>query len=144
MLEVSRRQTTILIIDDEPSAINDVAQSLQLTDYACQWATSAEMALGFVKHSVPDLIVSDIDLGQTSGLELYQQLRACRGAAEVPVIFISGAQIPDIVRRAHTAGGVYFLRKPFDPDVLIELVDKALWMPHLLRRRLQPAVGQAF
>lgn len=140
MLELTHRTTTILIIDDEPSAINDVAQALQLTDYACQWATSAEMALDYVRRGPPDLIVSDIDLGQISGLELYQQLRDCPGAAEVPVIFISGAQIPDIVRRAHTAGGVYFLRKPFDPGVLIELVDKALWMPHLLRRQLMPAL----
>lgn len=139
MLEASRSQTTILIIDDEPGAINDVAQALQPTDYACQWATSPAMALEHVRRSPPDLIVSDIDLGQASGLDLYQQLRECAGAAEVPVIFISGAQIPDVVRRAHTAGGVYFVRKPFDPDVLIELVDKALWMPHLLRRRLQTA-----
>lgn len=140
MLELTRRTTTILVIDDEPSAINDVAQALQMTDYMCQWATSAEMALDYVRRSPPDLVVSDIDLGQTSGLELYQQLRDCPGAGDVPVIFISGAQIPDIVRRAHTAGGVYFLRKPFDPDVLIELVDKALWMPHLLRRQLMPAL----
>lgn len=140
MLELTRRTTTILIIDDEPSAINDVAQALSMTDYACQWATSADMALDYVRRGTPDLIVSDIDLGQTSGLDLYQQLRDCPGAGEVPVIFISGAQIPDIVRRAHTAGGVYFLRKPFDPEVLIELVDKALWMPHLLRRQLMPAL----
>jgi CheY-like chemotaxis protein len=50
----------------------------------------------------------------------------------VPVIFLSAAQIPHIVRRAREAGGTYYLRKPVDPDVLIELVDKALWMPHLV------------
>lgn len=140
MLQLTRTTTTILVIDDEPSAINDVAQALQATDYACQWASSAEMALEYVRQAPPDLIVSDIDLGKTSGLELYQQLRDCPGVGETPVIFISGAQIPDIVRRAHTAGGVYFLRKPFDPEVLIELVDKALWMPHVLRRQLMPAL----
>ncbi|HEX7375509.1 MAG TPA: response regulator [Pirellulales bacterium] len=140
MLQLTRTTTTILVIDDEPSAINDVAQALQATDYACQWASSAEMALEYVRRAPPDLIVSDIDLGKTSGLELYQQLRDCPGVGETPVIFISGAQIPDIVRRAHTAGGVYFLRKPFDPEVLIELVDKALWMPHVLRRQLMPAL----
>ncbi|HET6881208.1 MAG TPA: response regulator [Pirellulales bacterium] len=143
MLELTRRTTTILIIDDEPSAINDVAQALQFTDYACQWATTPEIALDYVRRDPPDLIISDIDLGQASGLELYQQLRDCPGAAEIPVIFISGAQIPDIVRRAHTAGGVYFLRKPFDPGVLVELVDKALWMPHLLRRQLTATARQA-
>lgn len=140
MLQLNRETTTILVIDDEPSAINDVAQALQATDYACQWASSAEMALDFVRRAPPDLIVSDIDLGKVSGLDLYQQLRDCPGAGDTPVIFISGAQIPDIVRRSHTAGGVYFVRKPFDPDVLVELIDKALWMPHVLRRQLMPVL----
>lgn len=131
--------TTILIIDDETSAIDDVAHALRLTDYACQWATSADEAMDCVRRGVPDLVISDIDLAGTSGLELSERLRELPGMAEVPVIFVSGAQIPNIVRQARSAGAVYFVRKPFDPDVLIELVDKALWMPHLLRRQLQLA-----
>jgi CheY-like chemotaxis protein len=51
-------------------------------------------------------------------------------------MFLSGAQIPDVIRRAHAAGGVYYLRKPFDPPVLLELVDKALWVPHVVGARL--------
>ena len=57
------------------------------------------------------------------------------GLGDVPLMFLSGAQIPDIIRRAHAAGGTYYLRKPFDPQVLLELVDKALWMPHLIGTR---------
>ncbi|MHB8901140.1 MAG: hypothetical protein ACYC6Y_20520, partial [Thermoguttaceae bacterium] len=53
----------------------------------------------------------------------------------VPVMFLSGAQIPDIIRRSHAVGGTYYLRKPFDPGVLVELVDKALWMPQLAENR---------
>ena len=139
MLELSRTTATVLVIDDEPSAIDDVAQALKITDYRCHRATSKEAAMECARSEIPDLIISDIDLGGTSGLELCQQIRQCDGMAEVPVIFLSGAQIPDVVRQAHSAGGVYFVRKPFDPDVLIELVDKALWMPHLLRRQLQAA-----
>lgn len=141
MLELSRTTATVLIIDDEPTAIDDVVQALNITDYRCQRATSKEAAFECVRHETPDLIISDIDLGGMSGLELCQQLRQNDGMAEVPVIFISGAQIPDVVRQAHSAGGVYFLRKPFDPDVLIELVDKSLWMPHLLRRQLQASAN---
>jgi CheY-like chemotaxis protein len=132
-----RTATTILIIDDEASSLEDMAEALRPTDYALQTAASAEAAIECVRRAAPDLIISDIDLAGTSGLELAQELRLCGGMKEVPVIFLSGAQIPDIVRRSRSAGGIYFLRKPFDPDVLIELVDKALWMPQLLRGRLQ-------
>ena len=50
---------------------------------------------------------------------------------------------PRLVRRSHAAGGSYYLRKPFDPEVLIELVSKALWMPHLVQNRVA-GVSEAF
>ena len=50
-------------------------------------------------------------------------------------MFLSATQIPDIIRRSHDAGGAYHVRKPFDPDVLTELVDKALWTPQWGRDR---------
>ena len=52
--------------------------------------------------------------------------------SDVPVIFLSGAEIPNILRRAHAAGGSYYLRKPSVLADLVDLVEKALWMPHLV------------
>jgi DNA-binding NarL/FixJ family response regulator len=49
--------------------------------------------------------------------------------------------LPDIVRRSHEAGAAYYLRKPFDPEVLIELVSKALWMPHLVSGKLRTSLS---
>ena len=37
---------------------------------------------------------------------------------------------------SHEAGAAYYLRKPLDPDVLVDLVSKALWLPHLVQTRL--------
>jgi CheY-like chemotaxis protein len=144
MTELTRNATTILIIDDEASALDEVANALRPTGYTVQMATSPQAAIECMRRAAPDLIVSDIDLGGTSGLELAQELRYGEVVNDVPVIFLSGAQIPDVVRRSRAAGGVYFLRKPFDPEVLVELVDKALWMPHLLRGRLQRCDAIAF
>ena len=58
-------------------------------------------------------------------------------------MFVSRSQLPDIVRRSHEAGAAYYLRKPIDPQVLTDLVGKALWLPHLVQSRLsmhEPAV----
>ena len=49
------------------------------------------------------------------------------------------AQMGEKAAKAQTAGGSYYLRKPFDPEVLLELVDKALWMPHLVHSHEQAA-----
>jgi hypothetical protein len=49
----------------------------------------------------------------------------------VPAMYLSSGQIPDIIRRHDEMGGSYYLRKPFDPGVLLELADKAMQMPVL-------------
>jgi DNA-binding response OmpR family regulator len=126
---------SILLIDDEPDMLDEIASALAQTGYICRCCQESHSAAMLARQLRPDLIISDINLGDSNGLELCAQLRRIEGLAETPVIFLSGAQIPDIVKRSHAAGGTYYVRKPFDPEVLIELVDKALWMPHLARRR---------
>ena len=67
-----------------------------------------------------------------SGLDMCQRIRQSQALAEVPVMFLSAAQIPDIIRRTDALGGTYYLRRPFDPGVLVELIDKALRRPQLV------------
>ena len=84
-----------------------------------------------------DLIICDVNVDGDKGLEICKQIRGLPLRSDVPVMFISAHQSPDIIRRSHDAGGTYYVRKPFDPEVLLELVDKALWMPHLVETRLK-------
>jgi CheY-like chemotaxis protein len=75
----------------------------------------------------PDLIICDWGLQGNTGVETCQQLKRQPGLEHVPVMFMSGAQRPDVIRRAHVVDrGVYCLRKPFAAQVLVELVDQAL------------------
>ncbi|HZZ70651.1 MAG TPA: response regulator [Pirellulales bacterium] len=126
----------ILVIDDDAEVVESLSTILTAHGYACHGCRSAEAAIEKVQTISPDLILSDINLAGRSGLTLCERLRKDEGLLDVPVMFLSGAQIPDIIRRAHAAGGTYYLRKPFDPGVLLELVDKALWMPHVAANRL--------
>jgi len=129
---LTAQQPVVLVIDDEADITSALAKVLSTAGYLCHCSHDADGALAGIRDNAPDLIVSDINLGGTSGLKLCEQIKRDPGMSSVPVIFLSGAQIPDIIRRAHEAGGTYYLRKPFDPQVLLELVDKALWMPHLV------------
>lgn len=126
----------VLAIDDDLEVLGEVAAVLSGAGYACHSSNSPEAAMEFAKDGSPDLIISDINLNGHSGLKLCERIREDPDLADVPVMFLSGAQIPDIIRRSHAAGGSYYLRKPFDPEVLLELVDKALWMPHLVGSHL--------
>ncbi len=130
------QQAVILAIDDEPEVLASLTKVLTDAGYTCHAATNPVSAAELAGKIVPDLIISDINLAGISGLELCQRLKREVGLLDVPVMFLSGAQIPDVIRRAHAVGGTYYLRKPFDPQVLLELIDKALWMPHLVSRQL--------
>ncbi len=122
----------VLVVDDEQSVLDEVAAALIADGFRCAQCSTASEALATALAELPELIISDINLHGHSGLEMCEQIKSHADLRDVPVMFLSGAQIPDIIRRSHAAGGTYYLRKPFDPEVLVELVHKALYMPHLV------------
>ena len=135
------RPATVLLIDDEAEITAGLARCLGAAGYRCQQAAGVAAALDHIDQHLPELVICDINLGGESGLELCEYLKCLPGMADVPVMFLSGAQVPDVIRRAHAAGGVYYLRKPFDPQVLLELVEKALWMPQIVAGRTAGVSG---
>jgi len=143
MSALAHEPAVILIVDNDPIMLTGIAAVLNMSGYECHCARDAVAATKAVQTLALDLIICDVDLGQHSGLDLCSQLRQLPGVVDVPLMFISSSQTADIVRRSHAAGGAYYLRKPFDPEVLIELVSKALWMPHLVQSRVA-GVSEAF
>ncbi len=123
---------SILVIDDEAEIIAGLEKLLKTAGYKCRGCRDEQAAIAALQEISPDLIISDINLAGHSGLALCERLKKQQGLTDVPLMFLSGAQIPDIIRRSHEAGGTYYLRKPYDPGVLLELIDKALWMPALV------------
>ena len=122
----------ILLVDDDRQLVAEIAEGLEAAGHRCRRAHDIVSAREALALEVPDLIIADIDLGEDNGLAFCGEVRRQPELADVPVIVLSGAQIPNVVRRAKAAGGTFYLRKPYDNDVLIEVVDKALWMPHLV------------
>jgi len=84
-------------------------------------------ALRSLNTARPDVIVTDCMMPQMDGRELIDRLRRNPKLADIPVIMISGA---DSLREGLEATGQINLRKPFDPDALIELARQLLPTPH--------------
>ncbi len=132
MTQFESKQPLILVVDDETTVLEEVAGLLAAAGYSCRCCATAADAIEAAEATPPDLIISDINLQGHSGLEMCERIKENAALKDVPVMFLSGAQIPDIIRRSHAVGGTYYLRKPFDPEVLVDLIEKALWMPHLV------------
>lgn len=124
---------TILAIDDEADVLAQIANIAHQAGYSCRCANDAQSATEAMRQATPDLIISGINLAGQSGVAVCEQIKRQAGHAEVPVMFLSAAQGPDIIRRADAVGGTYYLRKPFDAPVFLQLVEKARLVPHLVQ-----------
>lgn len=127
----------ILVIDSDPLMLTAVAAVLNISGYECHVARNAEAAVKAARSLKLDLIVCDVNVDGDNGLELCQELQQHTGSKDLPFILVSAEQSSDIVRRTHEGGGAYYLQKPYDPEVLLELAEKALWMPHLVNTRIE-------
>jgi len=129
MSECRSSQINILAIDCHPEVLGEIARILHRVGYECHRASDMESAAAAVASAVPDLIVSDVTLNGHSGIAFCEQLKHRFELEEVPVMFLSAMQSPDIIRRADRPGGTYYLRKPFDAPVFVELVEKTRRAP---------------
>jgi two-component system sensor histidine kinase/response regulator len=101
------------VVDDQPANIRTVGTLLHAEGYDVMSATSAEQALQRLRARRPDLLLLDMMMPGTSGLELCRVLTAKPSLAEVPVIFLSAADEVGLITAALEAGAVDYVTKPF-------------------------------
>ena len=128
MRDILREQPLILVVDQDQTVLDEMVAVLASGGFTCHCCLTAEAALAAGPLLLPDLIVADIHLDGTSGVEVCERLTQHESLADVPVMYLSAGQIPDIIRRRDGGHGTYYLRKPFDPTVLAELIEHALGM----------------
>jgi CheY-like chemotaxis protein len=77
----------------------------------------------------PDLVILDLRLPDIDGLEVCERLADSPDTCGIPIIILSGMERPDIVRRSRAAGCTFFVRKPYDPNALLALIQHSLDKP---------------
>ncbi len=113
----------ILIVDDE-SAIRDLLKSILMDDYDCTTADSAEAALAYLEGETFDLVISDINMGGMSGIELVSRVVA--SSPDTVVMMISGNLTLDSPIDAIRSGAFDYIKKPFDIDQVEMAVRRAI------------------
>ncbi len=115
---------TILIIDDEDIHARALARFLAGRGHACEVATSAAAAREALKVLRPHLVLLDLRLGDTDGLELLRDVKAIDPA--LPVIMMTAYGSVETAVRAMQAGALDYLQKPMDLEELELVVARAL------------------
>lgn len=119
----------ILIVDDEPS-IRNLLRTILEDKYACTTAESAEAALSYLERETFDLVISDINMGGMSGIELVARVVA--SSPDTVVMVISGNLDLDSPIESIRNGAFDYIKKPFNIEQVELGVDRAVRHAELL------------
>ena len=118
-----RRPTRILVVDDDPQTLRYVRDALVAAGYAPLVTGDPEELSGLIKAEQPALVLLDLMLPGTDGIELMERVPEL---ADLPVIFISGYGRDETIARALESGAADYIVKPFSPTELTARVRAAL------------------
>lgn len=114
----------ILFVDDDPKAGDLMLRFAEQADFGVRVFQNPSQALDFFNESGADLLVTDMRMPGMNGIELITKIR--EKDTEVPVIVITAHSTVDNAIDALRLGASDFIKKPFDMDELIILINRTL------------------
>ncbi|WP_296150137.1 response regulator [uncultured Flavobacterium sp.] len=110
----------ILIVDDIRANIVALKKILELHSLECDAATSGEEALKKILKKDYSLIIMDVQMPGMDGFEVAEILAGSNRTKDIPVLFLSAInKEKKYISRGYETGGVDYITKPVDPDLLI-------------------------
>jgi response regulator RpfG family c-di-GMP phosphodiesterase len=113
----------ILIVDDDPALRRLLRTTFEVADVEVTEAENAGGALRKIRSQRPDVIVMDILMPGTTGLELCAQLKGAAATSDIPIILLTGSD-GNSNAVAKRAGADAFVRKPFSPLELLAIAER--------------------
>lgn len=118
----------VFIVDDDDDLRDSLAYLLRSVGMVTRTYRSASEFFAEYRHEWPGCLVCDVRMPDISGLELYERLTAAGGI--LPVIFMTAfADVPMAIR-ALRSGAVEFIEKPFNAQVMLERIQRAIVADH--------------
>ena len=113
----------VLAVDDDPNDLRYVRDTLTASGYVPIVTGDPEEALRLAEEERPELVLLDLVLPGTDGIEL---MRGILQKVDVPVIFLSAYGRDELIARAFEMGAVDYVVKPFSPTELAARIKAAL------------------
>ena len=114
----------ILIVDDEQTMCEMLADDLERHGFLPTWSISSEKALDLLKTQSFDVLLADLNLPNMNGIELCERIAANR--PDIPVIVITAFGSMETAIAAIRAGAYDFVNKPIDTEFLVLALDRAV------------------
>lgn len=121
---MSDRPAKILVVDDDPTALDAIRALLTADGHRVMTQTSGRGALVLIGRDRPDLLVLDYAMPEMTGLEVLRALRAA--GDQVPAVVLSAKCDPYDKTAGYSSGADVYIGKDEDPVVLRAAVDRLL------------------
>lgn len=110
----------ILIVDDKQENLFSLQRLLQIHNFNVDTAISGEEALKKILKNFYALVILDVQMPGMDGFEVAEAISGFGKSKDIPIIFLSAVNISKtFITRGYHSGGIDYVTKPFDPDVLL-------------------------
>jgi len=123
----------ILVADDDPSVLESLSGVLRDSGFDVCSATGRDSLFLEMQKALPDLLLLDVIMPGTDGVQLLQELKSDKRWRDIPVLMVSSLSPDDMTEKTFGLGAADFIRKPFRPRELIARVQAQLRMHRILQ-----------
>jgi two-component system response regulator HydG len=129
------QQIRVLVVDDDESHAEAVAESLERVGYECVVATSGREGLRLIEEQTFDIVITDLMMEEVGGLEVLA--KAKRELPDAEVVILTGHSTVKTAVTAMQAGATTYLTKPLDINELRTVADKVSQSQRLARSNIE-------
>ena len=112
----------VLVVEDDPQLRELYRMALRSAGYAVVAVEDGADALRRIEQAVPAVVVLDLGLPRLHGRDVHSELKASPATRDIPIVIVTGGEVSD----ADASQFACVLRKPCDPDRLVEAVQQCL------------------
>ena len=117
---------TILVVEDEHLLLHNIVSILDLFGFNTLQATNATEAMTVLETNKPDLILSDVMMGEIDGFQFIKMVRENPALVDIPFIFLTA--LADVIDRnkGMVGGADAYVTKPFSGKELVKTINQVL------------------
>ncbi len=131
----------ILIVDDDPHAVEILTRMLEREGYECSSAASGAAALQLLRTQGVDVILLDVMMPEMDGLQVCERLRQDSELRQIPVILLTAKDDMETRSRGMALGVSEYLTKPVNKRELFLRIDAQLHSRELNRKLAETAAA---
>jgi DNA-binding response OmpR family regulator len=117
---------TVLVVEDDPVILRLLEVNFELEGFTVLLAHDGAEGIELARQHRPDLVISDIMMPRTSGLELVSTLKRDDDTRAIPIILLSAKAQTSDLKVGMDAGADDYVTKPFEPLDLVDRVNALL------------------